>query len=96
MGQLDQILSKVMGITKSYNTVQVLLCILVREWQSSTLRPALSPLVEIPYLFELALNLDLAPILRAEKVNKLPGSNKRPSPPPSNQTQISATPTPPT
>ena len=57
-----------MGMTKSYNTVQVLLCILVREWQSSTLRPALSPLVEIPNLFEKAPNLELAPT-----------SNKRPS-----------------
>ena len=82
-------------MTKSYNTVQVLLCILVREWQSSTLRPALSPLVEIPYLFELALNLDLAPILRAEKVNKRPASNKRsPHPLPSFLTQISAHPHP--
>ena len=50
LGQLDQILSKVMGLKKSYNTVKVLLCIVVREWQSSTLCPALSPLVGIPTL----------------------------------------------
>ena len=32
---------------------------------------------QIPYLFEEALNLELASILQAEKVNKRPASNKQ-------------------
>ena len=46
--------------------------------------------MNLPYLFE------LAPILKAEKFNKSPASNKRPPPPhlppPQTQTQISAHP----
>ena len=42
----------------------------------------------------ISAHLEQAPILKAEKVNKRPASNKRPPPPPANQTQISAHPHP--
>ena len=41
----------------------------------------------------ISANLEKAPILKAEKVNKRPALNKRPPrPPPPNQTQVSAHP----
>ena len=40
----------------------------------------------------ISAHLEQAPIPKAEKVTKRPASNKRPTPPPHNQTQISAHP----
>ena len=43
---------------------------------------------------QISAHLEKAPILKVEKVNKRPASNKRPPPPPPKQTQISAHPHP--